>query len=139
LERERVKATEGVIVYRVDAGTRNACPVETTCTTSDRRRIVHRSLYAGYLEKVRHDHDTEADEKAIRKRQVWAEPLVAEAKAWHGLRRLRPRGLLHANIRGLLIAAGQNVKRFLAASGWGRRCPVRQPPGPAGLPALSGS
>ena len=25
------------------------------------------------------------------------------------------------NIQGLLIAAGQNLKRFLAATGWGRR------------------
>ena len=37
------------------------------------------------------------------------------------LRRLRLRGLLNANIQGLLIATGQNWKRFLAATGWGRR------------------
>jgi hypothetical protein len=66
-------------------------------------------------------HATEAYKKAIRKRQVWVEPLFAEAKEWHGLRRLRLRGLMNANIQGLLIAAGQNLKRFLAASGWGRR------------------
>jgi hypothetical protein len=57
----------------------------------------------------------------MRKRQVWVEPLFAEAKDWHGLRRLRLRGLANANIQGLLIAAGQNLKRFLAATGWGRR------------------
>ena len=28
---------------------------------------------------------------------------------------------LNVNIQGLLIAAGQNLKRFLAATGWGRR------------------
>ena len=66
-------------------------------------------------------HATEPYKKAIRKRQVWVEPLFAEAKEWHGLRRLRLRGLLNANIQGLLIAAGQNLKRFLAATGWGRR------------------
>jgi hypothetical protein len=47
--------------------------------------------------------------------------MFAEAKEWHGLRRLRLRGLMNANIQGLLIAAGQNLKRFLTASGWGRR------------------
>jgi hypothetical protein len=47
--------------------------------------------------------------------------LFAEAKMWHGLRRLRWRGLDNANIHGLLIATGQNLKRLLAASGWGRR------------------
>jgi hypothetical protein len=44
-----------------------------------------------------------------------------EAKLWHGLRRFRRRGLENVNIEGLLIAAGQNLKRFLAATGWGRR------------------
>jgi hypothetical protein len=51
---------------------------------------------------------------------VWVEPLFAEAKEWHGLRRLRLRGLPNANIQGLLIATGQNLKRFLVAMGWGR-------------------
>jgi hypothetical protein len=58
---------------------------------------------------------------AIRKRQVWVDPLFAGAKEWHGLRCLRLRGLTNANIQGLLIAAGQNLKRLLAATGWGRR------------------
>lgn len=91
------------------------------CTTSDRGRIVHRSLFADYPERVRSYHGTEPYGKAIRKRQVWVEPLFAEAKEWRGLRRLRLRGLLNANIQGWLIAAGQNLKRFLAAKGWGRR------------------
>jgi Transposase DDE domain len=64
---------------------------------------------------------TEAYRKAMRKRKVWVEPLFAEAKAWHRLRRFRLRGLANVNIEGLLIAAGQNLKRFLAATGWGRR------------------
>jgi hypothetical protein len=77
------------------------------------------------LERVRADHATEAHQKPVRKRRVWVAtqrvPEFAEAKAWHGLRRLRLRGLEHANIQVLLIAAGQNLKRFLAVSGWGRR------------------
>jgi hypothetical protein len=28
---------------------------------------------------------------------------------------------MNANIQGLLIAAGQNLKPFLVATGWGRR------------------
>ena len=70
------------------------------------------------------------------------EPLIAEAKEWHGLRRLRLRGLLNANTQGLLIAAGQNLKRLLVATGWGRRhapCGslVALPGDPQGLSALS--
>jgi hypothetical protein len=83
--------------------------------------MIHRSLYEAYLDRVRGYHATEAYQKAMRKRQVRVEPLFAEAKEWHGLRRLRLRGLMNANIQGLLIAAGQNLKRFLAARGWGRR------------------
>jgi hypothetical protein len=58
---------------------------------------------------------------SVRKWQVWVEPLFAEAKEWHGLCRLRLRGLLNANIEGWLIAAGQNLKRFLAVRSWGHR------------------
>ena len=60
---------------------------------------------------------TAADQKAMLKRTVWVEPRFAEAKAWHGLQRLLLRGLGTANSQGLLLAAGQNLKRFLTASG----------------------
>lgn len=57
-------------------------------------------------------------------RKVWVEPLFAEAKEWHGLRRFRLRGLEQVNGEALLIAAGQNLKRLLSHGGWGRRpCP----------------
>ncbi len=121
LRRETAKYSEGVVVYRAKAATCNACPLKESCTESRHGRIVHRSFYADYLEKVRGYHATEAYQKAMRKRQVWVEPLFAEAKEWHGLRRFRLRGLANVNIEGLLIAAGQNLKRFLAETGWGRR------------------
>ena len=121
LPRYRVKHTEAVVVYRADATTCNTCPVKAACTDAERGRTIQRSVYATYREKVRGYHATEAYQKAMRTRQVWVEPLFAEGKAWHGLRRLRLRGLINANIQGLLIAAGQNLKRFLAATGWGRR------------------
>jgi len=82
---------------------------------------VGRSLEADALDRVRNYHATEPYAKAMRKRQVWVEPLFAEAKAWHGLRRFRLRGLEKVNSEALLIAAGQNLKRWLAATGWGRR------------------
>jgi hypothetical protein len=64
----------------------------------------------------------------MRKRKVWPEPLFGDAKQWHGLRQFRLRGLNRVNMEGLLIAAGQNLKRWLAATGWGRRH------GPTGSP-----
>jgi transposase len=121
LPRRKTKYTEAEVLYRADARTCNACLVKAECTASDHGRMVHRSFSEEYLETVRSYHVTEAYQKAMRKRKVWVEPLFAEAKEWHGLRRLRLRGLENANIQGLLIAAGQNLKRLLAATGWGRR------------------
>jgi hypothetical protein len=121
LLRRKTKYTEAEVLYRADAAICNACPVKGECTGSDHGRMIHRSLYANYLDRVRGYHATEAYQKAIRKRQVWVEPLFAEAKLWHGLRRFRRRWLENVNIEGLLIAAGQNLKRRLAATGWGRR------------------
>ncbi len=85
-----------------------------------------RSLDEDDLDRVRGYHPTEPYAKAIRKRKVWVEPLFAEAKDWHGLRRFRLRGLEKVNGEALLIAAGQNLKRLLSGQGWGRR------PGPNG-------
>jgi transposase len=144
LPRRKTKYSEAEVMYQANAATCNACAVKAACTVSDHGRIVHRSFFADYLEKVRGYHPTAAYQKAMRKRQVWVEPLFAEAKDWHGLRRFRLRGLANANIQGLLIAAGQNLKRILAATGWGRRhapCGslITLPREPQRLAAMSGS
>ncbi len=107
--------------YQAPAATCTACPLKAQCTTSRRGRRVARHVDEAYLERVRAYHATEAYQRAMRKRQVWVEPLFAEAKVWHGLRRFRLRGLESVNSEGLMTAAGQNLKRFLAATGWGRR------------------
>jgi transposase len=122
-------------IYAAPAATCAACVLRAQCTTSARGRRVGRSLDEAYLDRVRAYHATEPYAKAMRKRQVWVEPLFAEAKTWHGLRRFRLRGLEKVNSEALLIAAGQNLKRLLSGRGWGRR-PF--PSGAAGivLPAL---
>jgi transposase len=117
----RDKPTESVRAYRADAHTCWTCPVRQHCTASGEGRIVHRSFFAEYVERVKGYHETEAYYKAIRKRQVWVEPLFGEAKDWHGLRRFRLRGLWKVNCEALRIAAGQNLKRWLKARGWGHR------------------
>jgi transposase len=121
LRRRKAKYTDEVVVYRAEAATCNACPLKARCTASDRGRQVTRSFHEASLDRVRAEHATPAYRTAMRKRQVWVEPLFAEAKQWHGLRQFRLRGLKRVNMEGLLIAAGQNLKRWLAATGWGRR------------------
>jgi transposase len=108
-------------IYQAPASTCVACTLRTQCTTSPRGRRIGRHLDEAYVERVRGYHDTETYAKAMRKRKVWVEPLFAEAKDWHGLRRFRLRGLEQVNIQAQLIAAGQNLKRLLSKHGWGRR------------------
>jgi hypothetical protein len=115
--------------YRADPGICPACPVKAACTPSPRWRAVHRHVAEGYLDRVRAYHQTQPYQKAIRKRKVWVEPLFAEGKQWHQMRRFRLRQLWRVNIEALLIATGQNLKRLLQRRGWGRR------PFPGGMAA----
>jgi hypothetical protein len=98
-----------------------ACSLKARCTDSANGRQVTRSFDEAYLERVRGYHATGSYQKAMRKRQFWVEPMFAEAKEWHGLHRFRLRGLDNVNMEGLLVAAGQNLKCLLAATGWVRR------------------
>jgi hypothetical protein len=123
-------------IYTAPAAACTACSLRAQCTTAQRGRRVGQHFDEAYLDRVRSYHATEPYAKAMRKRQVWVEPLFAEAKDWHGLRRFRLRGLEKVNGEALLFAAGQILKRFLSRWGWGRRL---FPNGSAGvvLPALS--
>jgi transposase len=121
LRRFRTEYQAEKVEYRADAATCNACPLKTQCTESQQGRQLHRSFHASYLERVQSYHQTRAYQKAMRKRQVWVEPLFAEAKDWHGMRRFRLRLFWRVNCEALRIAAGQNLKRLLKKRGWGRR------------------
>lgn len=121
LRRSRIEWKAEKTEYQADGAVCNACPLKAKCTSSDAGRQLHRSFHAAAMEKVKSYEGTEAYQKALRKRKVWIEPLFAEAKRWHGLSRFRLRRLWRVNIETLLIAAGQNLKRYLAVRGWGRR------------------
>ena len=128
-----------VRAYQAPASACNACPLKAQCTDSQKGRIFTRSFDEPYLDRVRDYHQTAAYERAMRKRSVWVEPLFGEAKQWHGLRQFLLRGLPKVNMVGLLVAAGQNLKRLLRKRGWGRRpWPNGAPEGlPARLPSLT--
>jgi hypothetical protein len=108
-------------VYAAPAGVCRTCALRAQCTTAQRGRRIGRHRDEEYLDRVRGYHATELYAKTMRKRQVWVEPLFAEAKDWHGLRRFRLRGLEQVNGEALLVGAGQNLKRLLSWRGWGRR------------------
>jgi len=103
--------------YRAKAQTCNACELKKRCTVSENGRTIYRRPDEDYYERVRTYRGTHSYEKALRKRRVWVEPLFAEAKDWHGMRRFRLRKLEKVNTEALLIASGQNIKRLLAFGG----------------------
>lgn len=111
------RKSEETLVYRADANACNVCPVKAACTDSKSGRHLRRSFHQDYLDRAASYRQTEAYLKAMRKRQVWVEPMFGEAKQWHHLHRLHWRGLIKANIQGLLTAAGQNIKRLLRKNG----------------------
>jgi len=110
-----------VNLYRAEDGVCKTCPLRANCTDSKEGRTVTRSFHEEYLDRVRGYHKTDAYKKAYQKRKVWVEPLFGEAQQWHGLKRFRVRGLEKVNCEGVMTATGQNLKRLLAARGWGRR------------------
>jgi len=109
--------TERVSKYRADAATCNCCALKAKCTRANSGRLLRRSFDEHYIERVRAYHETVACKKALRKRQVWIEPLFGEAKQWHGMERMRLRTLERANCEVLITASGQNVKRLLKFGG----------------------
>jgi IS5 family transposase len=108
-------------LYRARATACNGCVVKGQCTTSKQGRLIRRSFHEAYRERVRAYAATPAFTRAMRKRSTWVEGRFAEAKQWHGLHRFRLRGLVNVNIQALIVATGQNLKRWLGATGWGRR------------------
>ena len=98
--------------YRAKAAGCASCSLETRCTTSKNGRQVRRSPGERYVDRVRGYWETEPYRKAIRRRKGWVDPLLAEAKGWHGMRRFRLRTSWRANVEALLVAAGQNLKRL---------------------------
>jgi len=60
-----------------------SCPLRARCTDSRAGRRLNRPFDEAYREQARELQATEAAKKAMRKRQVWVEPLFGEAKDWH--------------------------------------------------------
>ena len=119
LAKRVTKHTDHAHLYQARAEVCNACPVKSSCTESPKGRTILRPFDQAYIERVRLYHETAACRSAISKRKVWVEPLFAEAKTLHGLRRFRLRGIEKVNMEGLMTAAGQNIKRLIRQQGAG--------------------
>jgi hypothetical protein len=109
LRRQGLDHEERSLRYAASPSSCNTCPLKSRSTKSKKGGWIRRSLDEKYLERVRGYRDTEPYRKALKKRAVWVEPLFADAKDWHGLRRFRLRRLEKVNAEALLIAAGQRT------------------------------
>jgi hypothetical protein len=111
-------------LYKAKAGTCEACELRPRCTANKTGRQVLRYFDEPYIDRVRSYRGTFGYEKALCKRRAWVEPLLAEAKDFHGMGRFRLRRFERVSAEALLIASGQNVKRLLT---FGYRRPRRTP------------
>ena len=116
---------EQQLVYHADAKGCDQCPVKAECTDSQSGRHIFRSFFQEHLDRAKAYEQTEGYQKALHKRMIWVEPLFGEAKQWHRMTRFRLRGLHKVNIEGLIVAAGQNLKRLL------KRRDLEKPTNPA--------
>jgi transposase len=115
LPRSSSDARKAATIYRAPAKVCKRCPVKPQCTKGRYGRVIQRLPFQEVLDRAWNYVETEAYQKAMRKRMVWIEPLFGEAKQWHHLGRFRLRGLGKVNIEALMIATGQNLKRLLRA------------------------
>jgi transposase len=121
LRPKTIRAARNQVIYKTEPATCTSCSMRARCTDNKSGRQVLRHLEEHYVDRVKSYRGSFPYEKALRKRRVWVEPLFAEAKDWHGLRRFRLRRLEKVNIEALLIASGQNIKRLVAARERGPR------------------
>jgi len=116
---EDIRSRGKIVTYRARGSVCAACSLKPRCTTNKNGRSLRRSAKDEYIDLVRAYMQTEPYQKALRKRKVWIEPLFAEGKLWHGMRRFRTRTLEKVNTEALITATGQNIKRLLAFGGRG--------------------
>jgi Transposase DDE domain len=117
-----IRSRGKVVTYRARGSVCAECSLKPRCTTNKNGRSLRRAPKDEYIDLVRTYMQTEPYQKAIRKRKVWIEPLFAEGKLWHGMRRFRMRTLEKVNTEALMMATGQNIKRLLS---FGRRGPEK--------------
>jgi hypothetical protein len=115
-----------VSTYRAKASSCKACQLRERCTSSKVGRSLRRGPLEGYVDRVRAYRGTEPYEEALRKRGVWVEPLLGEAKEWHGMDKFRLRMLEKVNIEALIVAAGQKTPRDYSPRTVGDRGPWRK-------------
>jgi hypothetical protein len=114
-----IRSRSKVVTYRARGSVCAECSLRPQCTTNKNGCPLRRGPGDEYIYLLRAHMESETYQKAIRKRKAWIEPLFAEGKLWHGMRRFRMRTLCKVNTEALMTASGQYIKRLLAFGGRG--------------------
>ena len=101
-----------------------SCSVKTDCTKNKIGKLMRRSWFQNEIDRSKAYTDTWLYKKSMRKRSVWVEPIIGEAKQWHHGRQFRLRGIIKVNIEALIRATGQNIKRLLKSRRSSRLSPT---------------
>ena len=113
LKREGKMRDDGSLVYHIRNTVCRLCPLKSQCVPGKRGRYIYRHIYWDEMQRVKSYRGSPEYKKALKKRQVWVEPLFGEGKQWHQMRRFRLRGIKKVNIEALFRASVQNIKRLL--------------------------
>lgn len=112
----RTEKKRGRREYRARRSDCQNCPLQSHCTSSQRRHLKVTRHHAS-LVRLRADSKTESFKRLYRSRAPVIEGIFGEAKQWHGLRRAWRRGLRKMQVQCLLVAAVLNFKRLAARFG----------------------
>jgi len=88
------------------------CKLKARCTRSEYRQVRH-SIYREAYDRLSKRLDSSAGRMASILRKTGPEPLFAEAKGYHGMRKYMTKGRLNAQKNSLMIAIVQNLKRLM--------------------------
>jgi transposase len=108
-------ASERRTRYQAPAHVCAACPLRAKCTEAKHGRRVGRLWHQDEVDWADGCLSRAERRRLMTRRQTCAEGSFADAANNHGFKRARWRGLMRMRIQDLLIAAAQNVRKFLKA------------------------
>lgn len=118
LTRKQIKREKNAVVYQIDRSVCQQCEHFAKCVNSKQAgRQIQRSYYQEDYEWADRCLPRYQRRRLMARRKSKAEGSFADASNNHGFKRARWRGLVKVRIQNLMIAAIQNLRKFLKGFG----------------------
>ncbi len=118
LPRHQEKPRENSIIYRADRQTCQSCPHFGKCVSSQQfGRQIRRNINTEYIDWADGCWSQHERKRLMARRKYKAEGSFADAANNHGFKRCRLRGIEKATMQNQMIAAIQNLRKLLCATG----------------------